>query len=203
MQRGLRSLHLQGRVRLVAVDEAHLVCEWADFRPAYLFFTSWFTSQLPNVRKIALTATAPTPIRPGIVQRLQLHQHHETVLSMYRPSLELAVFERSTRDLSLGWLVSQLKEKPELTLVYVPTTAHARTLAAWFVKQGLRAAYYYKTRTEQEREVVHTQFSTPDVLDVLVATVAFGMGIDNPRVRHVVHCASCPVKPVVAAAASP
>ena len=101
--------------------------------------------------------------------------------------LALKVFHRfGSMHADLGWLVKQLKAKRELTLVYVPTQSLANEVCIYFKKAGLTADFYHKERTGVEKGQAHDSFMQCRV-DVLVATVAFGMGVDNQHVRHVVH----------------
>ena len=116
------------------------------------------------------------------------------VLPTSRPNLQLSVLERRDRQSSLGWLVSELKAQSQLTLIYVPSAPTAREVAGYFSGHGLRARCYYKDLPEAERAKALRDFMATGGagLDVLVATVAFGMGIDNPRVRIVVHYGTRP-----------
>ena len=178
-------------VALFVIDEAHCVSAWGhDFRPDYLRLSS-VIGRLGRPRVIALTATAALPVRRDIVKRLGLRDHREVIASFDRPNLHLSV-ERFTDDTdkrsTLLTRVRALTADPATRrgLVYTAsrkdTDCHARELA----QVGVRVAGYHAGMKAADRERVHEQFLA-DELDVVVATSAFGMGIDKPDVRFVVH----------------
>jgi ATP-dependent DNA helicase RecQ len=184
----LCALHHAKRLRLFAVDEAHLVSEWGGaFRTHYEAIGPFCANQLPGLQRLALTATAPAAIRFEMMRLLCMPDASEVALSIYRPAIALKVFHRfGSMHADLGWLVKQLKAKRELTLVYVPTQSLANEVCIYFQKAGLTADFYHKERTGVEKGQAHDSFMQC-LVDVLVATVAFGMGVDNQHVRHVVH----------------
>ncbi|THJ67564.1 ATP-dependent DNA helicase RecQ [Arthrobacter echini] len=172
-------------VSLVVVDEAHCVSSWGhDFRPDYL--------QLGHVLRrmeapvVALTATASQPVQQEIVQRLHLEDPLVLVEGFDRPNIFLEVIQhveeadknRAVREEVLGL------DGPGL--VYTATKKTAETLAADLAAHGLRVDVYHAGRRRKEREAVHDAF-LDGTADVVVATTAFGMGIDKPDVRFVVH----------------
>jgi ATP-dependent DNA helicase RecQ len=177
----LRSLD----VSLVVVDEAHCVASWGhDFRPDYLQL-GHFLRDL-RVPVVALTATASHPVQTEIVERLHLEDPVVIVEGFDRPNLSLDVVhhveagdkERAVRDQVLAL------EGPGL--VYVATKKSANTLAAELQERGARADVYHAGRVKKERQAVHEGFLDGSI-DVVVATTAFGMGIDKPDVRFVLH----------------
>ena len=188
VREGLRTLHRAKRLRLLAVDEAHLVSEWGGaFRKHYEQIGPFCVESLAGLPRLALTATAPSAIRTEMVEQLRMADASEVALSIYRPSIALRVFHRlGSMHADLGWLVKELRAQPELTLVYVPTQSLANDVCGYFQKAGLSADFYHKERTDREKGTAHDSFMACTV-DVLVATVAFGMGVDNRHVRHVVH----------------
>ena len=111
VREGLRALHERKRIYLVAVDECHLVFEWAGFRDTYSWIGQFCTAALPGVRKVAVTATAPPRIRSEIEQSLHMHNPYTLALPSFRPNLNLAVMERTSLQTSLSWLRKELQEK--------------------------------------------------------------------------------------------
>jgi ATP-dependent DNA helicase RecQ len=178
-------------VSLFVVDEAHCVSAWGhDFRPDYLRLGP-VIERLGHPRVIALTATAALPVRHDIVQRLGLREHREVIASFDRPNLHLAV-ERFTGDPDKRHSV--ITRVRALTadsatrrgLVYVASRKDAEFYADELAQCGVGVAAYHAGMKAADRERVHEQFLA-DELDVVVATSAFGMGIDKPDVRFVVH----------------
>jgi len=200
-------------ISLFVVDEAHCVSAWGhDFRPDYLRLGP-IIERLGHPAVVALTATAALPVRQDIVERLNLREHHEVLASFDRPNLHLAV-ERFTDDSakrrSVIDRVRALTADPATHrgLVYAATRKDAEFYADELASAGVRAAAYHAGMKAADRERVHTQFlaegadsegadsegpdsecpdSEPSALDVVVATSAFGMGIDKPDVRFVLH----------------
>ena len=181
-------------VSLFVVDEAHCVSAWGhDFRPDYLRLGP-VIERLGHPRVVALTATAALPVRRDIVQRLGLREHREVIASFDRPNLHLAV-KRFTDDPdkrhSVITRVRVLTTDPATRrgLVYVASRKDAEFYAGELAQCGVRVAAYHAGMKAADRERVHEQF-VADELDVVVATSAFGMGIDKPDVRFVVHAAA-------------
>jgi ATP-dependent DNA helicase RecQ len=178
-------------VALFVVDEAHCVSAWGhDFRPDYLRLSS-VIERLGRPRVIALTATAALPVRRDIVKRLGLREHREVIASFDRPNLHLGV-ERFTDDAdkrsTLLTRVRTLTADPATRrgLVYAASRKDTDSYAGELAQVGVRVAGYHAGMKAADRERVHEQFLA-DELDVVVATSAFGMGIDKPDVRFVVH----------------
>ncbi|WP_410648941.1 RecQ family ATP-dependent DNA helicase [Amycolatopsis sp. cmx-4-54] len=176
---------------LIVVDEAHCVSAWGhDFRPDYLRLAP-VIERLGHPRVLALTATAARPVRDEIAERLGLRDHREVIASFDRPNLHLTV-EQFTDDAdkrhTLVALVGSLSAKPatKTGLVYVTSRKDAEYFSGELTKAGLRAAAYHAGMAKRRREQVHETF-LDDGLDVVVATSAFGMGIDKPDVRFILH----------------
>ena len=178
-------------VSLFVVDEAHCVSAWGhDFRPDYLRLGP-VIERLGHPRVIALTATAALPVRRDIVERLGLREHREVIASFDRPNLHLAV-QRFTDDSdkrhSVIRRVRTLTADPATRrgLVYVASRKDTEFYADELAQCGVRAAAYHAGMKAADRERVHEEFLAGD-LEVVVATSAFGMGIDKPDVRFVLH----------------
>jgi ATP-dependent DNA helicase RecQ len=171
---------------LLVVDEAHLVSSWGhDFRPEYLRIGD-AVERLGHPRVLALTATAAPPVREEIVTRLGMRHQRRVIAGFDRPNLSLEVerFDRD-EDKRRATLVRAVQERKP-GLVYVATRKDAEGYAGALAEQGLAAAPYHAGLPAAERTRTHQRFSG-DELDVVVATSAFGMGIDKPNVRFVLH----------------
>ena len=178
-------------VALFVVDEAHCVSAWGyDFRPDYLRLGS-VIERLDHPPVIALTATAALPVRRDIVAQLGMRNHGEVIASFDRPNLRLAVQhhsdDRRKRD-SVVLHVRTLLADPvtRLGLLYTASRKDAEAYTNELQHAGVRAAAYHAGVRAVERDQVHQDFLAGR-LDVVVATSAFGMGIDKPDVRFVVH----------------
>ncbi|MFY9808919.1 MAG: RecQ family ATP-dependent DNA helicase [Pseudonocardiaceae bacterium] len=178
-------------VSLFVVDEAHCVSAWGhDFRPDYLRLAP-VIERLGHPRVIALTATAALPVRNDIAERLGLREHRQVIASCDRPNLHLSV-ERFTDDAdkrhSVITRVRALTADPATRrgLVYAASRKDTEFYADELAQCGVRSAAYHAGMKAADRQRVHEQFLAGE-LDVVVATSAFGMGIDKPDVRFVVH----------------
>lgn len=180
-------------VSLFVVDEAHCVSSWGhDFRPDYLRLGP-VIERLGHPRVIALTATAAPPVRADIVSTLGLRAPHEVIASFDRPNLRLDV-ERRTDDEDKRWAVvdtvcDAARDGTGTGLLYTATRRDTDFYAEALRRRGLRVAAYHAGRKPADRELVHQEFLAGD-LDVVVATSAFGMGIDKADVRFVVHASA-------------
>ncbi|MBB4906215.1 RecQ family ATP-dependent DNA helicase [Actinophytocola algeriensis] len=177
-------------VSLFVVDEAHCVSSWGhDFRPDYLRLAP-VIERLGHPRVIALTATAALPVRRDIVARLGLRDHREVTGGFDRPNLRLAV-ERFTDDQDKrGTVVDRVRDlATRRGLLYVATRKDTEFYADELTRLGVRVAAYHAGMKAADRERVHQEFMA-DELDVVAATSAFGMGIDKPDVRFVVHASA-------------
>jgi RecQ family ATP-dependent DNA helicase len=176
------------RPSLIAVDEAHCVSAWGHgFRPDYLQLGR-VIERLGHPPVIALTATASPPVREDIVAALGLRDVRQVIRGFDRPNIHLAVRRYADESAKRRALVADAAGRDGLGLVYVATRRDTEVYAEALAAAGLRAEAYHAGMKASERERVHALFSG-DGLDVVVATSAFGMGIDKPDVRYVLHSA--------------
>lgn len=171
---------------LFVVDEAHCISEWGhDFRPDYLRLSSVIQA-IGHPRILALTATAAPPVRSEIIERLEMQRSRVVVQGFDRPNIWLGAlrFEAAAekQDSLMQW-VSQA-EMPGI--IYVATRKRAEAIAAGLQAQGINASFYHGGLKPDDRTAAQTAFMNDDV-DVMVATTAFGMGVDKANVRFVAH----------------
>jgi ATP-dependent DNA helicase RecQ len=171
-------------VALFAIDEAHCVSQWGhDFRPEYLQLGS-LRRLFPEVPRIALTATADPQTRDDILHRLELEQARCYAAGFDRPNIRYTVVEKRK---PFDQLTAFLKSRPdEAGIVYALSRKRVEMLAERLTAAGISASPYHAGLGTSERKRVQDAFLNDD-LQVVTATVAFGMGIDKPNVRFVVH----------------
>ena len=174
-------------VSLIAVDEAHCISQWGyDFRPSYLRIAE-LRERLPGVPVLALTASATQPVAEDIMRHLKFPEPHIVRSSFARPNLSYSV--RRTDDKE-GQLLRLLHNVPGSGIVYTRTRDGAEQLAEFLRSEGIPAAAYHGGLGHAERALRQEEWLTGKVR-VMAATNAFGMGIDKPDVRFVVHYTMC------------
>ncbi|MFT5129413.1 MAG: ATP-dependent DNA helicase RecQ [Rhodothermales bacterium] len=171
-------------IAMFAIDEAHCVSEWGhDFRPDYLFLGQ-LSDHFPKVPIAAFTATATLRVQADIVSRLKLRTPHMVRASFNRPNL---YYEAKPRGNEVTQLCEFVAARPrQAGIVYCGTRKRTETIANVLRGQGVVASAYHAGLSPLERDEAQVAF-TNDRIQVVVATVAFGMGIDKPNVRFVVH----------------
>lgn len=171
-------------VSLLAIDEAHCISHWGhDFRPEYLMLAN-LKRLIPNVPVIALTATADKLTRKDIVDKLELRNPAVFVASFNRANIRYTV---ESKQRSFEKLINFLeKRKDEAGIIYCLSRASTETLAADLSEEGFDALAYH-AGMEKEQRARHQEMFLRDDIKIMVATVAFGMGIDKSNVRYVVH----------------
>jgi len=175
------------RVALFAIDEAHCVSQWGhDFRPEYIGL-SVLAERFPSVPRIALTATADTATRREIVSRLGLEQARQFVSRFDRPNIRYHIGQSeggSARNRLLRFI--RQMHPGEAGIVYCLSRKRVEAIAEWLAGHGLTALPYHAGLSSTERERHQTRFLKEEGV-IMVATIAFGMGIDKPNVRFVAH----------------
>jgi len=181
-----RFLDLLSRVpiTLFAIDEAHCVSQWGhDFRPEYRQLTI-LHERFPTIPRIALTATADAPTRREIVERLALESARQFVASFDRPNICYLVVEKDEARKQLKHFLEA--HANESGIVYCLSRRKVEDTAAWLVEEGIAALPYHAGMDSASRATNQQRFLRDDGV-VMVATIAFGMGIDKPDVRFVAH----------------
>lgn len=175
----------RGNVAVFAIDEAHCVAQWGhDFRPDYLAL-SMLHERWPKVPRIALTATATEATHAEIVARLDLGDARHFVASFDRPNIQYRI---APKDKPLAQLLELIRTEHDgdAGVVYCLSRASVEKTAAFLVEQGIDAVAYHAGMDSRARAANQARFLREDGI-VVVATIAFGMGIDKPDVRFVAH----------------
>ena len=171
-------------IALIAIDEAHCVSQWGhDFRPEYVALGG-LREQFPGTPFIALTATADPQTREDIVEVLRLHEARRFVTSFDRPNIRYTVLEKHQPHAQLLRFLAGREN--ESGIVYALSRKRVEEIAGHLQDRGLSAAAYHAGLDAATRKDVQERFLRDEV-SIVVATVAFGMGIDKPNVRFVVH----------------
>ncbi|BBI99237.1 ATP-dependent DNA helicase RecQ [Ferrigenium kumadai] len=181
----LEGLQQESRIALFAIDEAHCVSQWGhDFRPEYRALTV-LHERFPEVPRIALTATADAPTRREIVERLALEQAQQFVSSFDRPNIRYRVTQKNNARQQLQSFL-ETEHPDDAGIVYCLSRKKVEETAAWLKEQGWDALPYHAGLDAVTRNRNQQRFLREEGV-IMVATVAFGMGIDKPNVRFVAH----------------
>ena len=185
----LESLHERGLLSLFAIDEAHCVSQWGhDFREEYLGLSA-LHERFPGVPRLALTATADDHTRADIIQRLALESARVFVASFDRPNIRYTIVEKDEPRRQLLRFIRDEHEGPDGVdsgIVYCQSRKKVEETAAWLNDEGVLALPYHAGLDAGVRRKHQDRFLREDGI-VMVATIAFGMGIDKPDVRFVAH----------------
>jgi ATP-dependent DNA helicase RecQ len=176
------------KISFFAVDEAHCISEWGhDFRPEYRRLREMMIQINPDIPVIALTATATPKVQSDIIQNLDLRNPKIFISSFNRPNLYYEIIPKIKKDDTLKNMAKFIvQNKGKSGIIYTTNRKTTEELADMLVANGIKAVAYHagfdsKLRTERQ-----DQFMNEDV-QVIVATIAFGMGIDKPDIRYVIH----------------
>ena len=181
---GFLSLIGAQKVSFIAVDEAHCISQWGhDFRPEYRQLGQ-LRERFPGASLHAFTATATARVRRDILEQLGLREPAELVGSFDRPNLVYRVLARATLKKQILDVLA--RHQGQSGIIYCPSRREVDQLSAWLVEEGFRARAYHAGLSDEERHRNQDAFLNEDI-DIVVATVAFGMGIDRSDVRVVIH----------------
>ena len=181
----LDRLHGRGQLALFAIDEAHCVSQWGhDFRPEYRALTV-LHQRYAGVPRVALTATADDLTRADIVERLQLEEARQFISSFDRPNIRYTLVEKIDVTTQLLRFIER-EHEGEAGIVYCQSRKRVEEIAQTLVDHGIKALPYHAGLESAMRQNHQDRFLRQDGI-VMVATIAFGMGIDKPDVRFVAH----------------
>ena len=172
------------RLSLIAIDEAHCLSQWGhDFRPSYRQLDA-LAGRFPDTPRMALTATADAPTRAEILSHLDIADVDAFIAGFDRPNIRYAIEEKDNPRAQLKAFLK--RQAGESGIVYCLSKRKTEETAAWLRDQGLDALAYHAGMDKAARETNQVRFQHGDAI-VMVATIAFGMGIDKPDVRFVAH----------------
>ena len=181
----LDEMHRRGKLSLFAIDEAHCVSQWGhDFRPEYRALTV-LHERYAGVPRVALTATADALTRADIVERLQLEEARQFVSSFDRPNIRYTIVEKKEATTQLLHMIER-EHEGEAGVVYCQSRKRVEDVAATLQAAGVNALPYHAGFDAATRQKHQDRFLREEGI-VMVATIAFGMGIDKPDVRFVAH----------------
>jgi len=181
----LDALYARGLLSLFAIDEAHCVSQWGhDFRVDYLALNV-LHERYPQVPRIALTATADALTRGDVIERLALGEARIFVSSFDRPNIRYAVVEKNDARAQLLRFIRE-EHEGDAGIVYCQSRRKVEETAGWLAEHGIAALPYHAGLEAEVRRVNQDRFLREESM-VMVATIAFGMGIDKPDVRFVAH----------------
>jgi ATP-dependent DNA helicase RecQ len=173
------------QVPLIAVDEAHCISQWGhDFRPSYLQISHLLDMLPGNPTVLALTATATPKVREDICHSLTINPAHSVITGFERTNLAFSVIKDQDRLVFLKDYIK--KNKQEAGIIYAATRKTVDKLYEWLQEENIEAARYHAGMRDDERAYEQDRF-LKDEAEVMVATSAFGMGIDKSNIRYVVH----------------
>lgn len=174
-------------VSLFVIDEAHCISQWGpDFRPDYLVLGKIKQQLQPDVT-LALTATATPLVQKDIIQQLQLHDPLQQVTTVDRPNIYLATVQVQDEAAKQQQILAMVQHCQNPGIIYFSSRQKAEEMADWLQQHAhLRTAYYHGDLNSNERFLVQEQFRNGN-LDIICATSAFGMGINQPNIRFVIH----------------
>jgi ATP-dependent DNA helicase RecQ len=180
---GFQSLLERAQVSLFAIDEAHCVSEWGhDFRPDYRMLRP-VLDRFPHVPRLALTATADPATRADILRQLGIPEDGMIIAGFDRPNIRYAITPRNNGPRQI---VDLLQRLPGAGIIYAPSRKATEDIAAQIARTGREAGFYHAGLDPERRAAMQAAFVRSESM-VMAATIAFGMGIDKPDVRFVIH----------------
>lgn len=174
-------------VSLLVIDEAHCVSQWGhDFRPSYLALKS-VAEDLGEPPILALTATATPKVQEDIIQQLGMEDPVRIVAPPDRPNLSFSVELHDSEMTKLRSILHHVRVLPRPGIIYCATTRDVEMVWAMLKKARIQAEYYHGKLLKSERDAAHSAFMSGRNPLVMVATNAFGLGVDKPNIRYVLH----------------
>lgn len=172
-------------ISLVAIDEAHCISQWGhDFRPSYLLIKRFIQQVQPKPVVLALTATATPQVKTDICELLDIQAQHTVITGFGRKNLLFQVVKGQDRD---AYLLAYIRKNiAQSGIIYAATRKEVERLQKYLQQRGIKAGKYHAGMSENERNQNQEQFLYDDIT-VMVATSAFGMGINKSNVRYVIH----------------
>ncbi|KAK8069916.1 hypothetical protein PG994_006532 [Apiospora phragmitis] len=178
--------YVPGGIRLLAVDEAHCISEWGhSFRPDYLKVAR-FVDEIKAERVVCLTATATPKVADDICKQFKIDQSNVFRTSPYRPNLHLQARPTPSEKAKITMLLEYLDKHDGSTLVYVTVQRQAEELAATLRGKGHNAEAFHAGMKAEQKTLIQDRFMASKVR-IVVATIAFGMGIDKANIRNIIH----------------
>eukprot|EP01129_Flabellula_baltica_P007144 TRINITY_DN2747_c0_g1_i1.p1 TRINITY_DN2747_c0_g1~~TRINITY_DN2747_c0_g1_i1.p1 ORF type:complete len:880 (+),score=163.46 TRINITY_DN2747_c0_g1_i1:45-2684(+) len=178
----LKVLERNKGIQLFAIDEAHCISQWGhDFRTQYLSL-GILRDQFSDVPIMALTATATDTVKEDIINTLQIPNCIVITTSVDRPNIHYSVLPKTDIAQDLGFLV----DSGESAIVYCPYRSLVEKVYEFLFESGVSTAIYHATMTGEHRKEAHEKFLN-NTVTVMVATIAYGMGIDKPDIRYIIH----------------
>ncbi len=175
------------KINLIAIDEAHCISQWGhDFRPAYRNLSN-LKAHFGHIPVLALTATATDQVADDIVQQMGMSTPFRYRGSFFRKNLHLYVYKKGNgRNTKQDILRIVQSRQGQSGIVYCLSRKGVEQTARYLAENGVKAMSYHAGEDHEHRREAHERFRRDDI-DVIVATVAFGMGIDKPNIRYVIH----------------
>lgn len=184
-ERFLKSI-ARRNISLLAIDEAHCISEWGhNFRPDYLKIAR-LAKELRVERVLALTATATPAVADDVRAAFEIAKEDEVHTGFYRPNLKLSVVPCTARERDAALLERIQRRPPGPAIVYVTLQKTAEAVAEFLARHGLDATAYHAGLKPEDRTAIHDRFMASDN-SIIVATIAFGMGVDKSNIRYVYH----------------
>ena len=175
----------QSNIALFAIDEAHCVSQWGyDFRPEYTKL-SILAERFPDIPRIALTATADTPTRRDIVEKLRLTDGRTFIVGFDRPNIHYSIVSSNNPKQQLLDFIND-KHQGDNGIVYCLSRKKVEDITFWLQEKGFNALSYHAGMPKYQRSANQDKFLREENI-IMVATIAFGMGIDKPDVRFIAH----------------
>jgi ATP-dependent DNA helicase RecQ len=175
----------QCKLSLFAIDESHCVSQWGhDFRPEYLKLST-LKNLFPTVPRLALTATADGPTRKDILERLELKEGRLFISGFDRPNIKYKIVSKDNAKNKLLRFIEN-NHVGDSGIIYCLSRARVETTAMWLEEEGFKALHYHAGMNKTLRQTNQDRFLKEEGI-IMVATIAFGMGIDKPDVRFVAH----------------